>query len=125
MANQKKLDSSERYQRQKLRKEGMGRHDRIVSELGMPSVRRFEAALEDYRPQCVLEPLADGSWPKSPWTDWSSDPEQGEPYERPSTNAARLMCEDCPLIEMCLDYALATGQSHSVWGGRVIENGQL
>lgn len=133
MAKPKKpaaLTSSERYQRTKAIREDKSRHDRIVGTLSSSIVRDFEGALEEFKPECVLEQFADGSWPKSQWTDWSSDPEQGEPYERPTRRQARLLCEPedgpkCPLIKMCLDYALATGQPHGVWGSRVIENSIL
>ncbi len=33
------------------------------------------------------------------------------------TEAAKAICEECPVREACLQYALATNQSAGVWGG--------
>jgi WhiB family redox-sensing transcriptional regulator len=30
---------------------------------------------------------------------------------------AKAVCARCPVAAQCLDYALATGQQHGVWGG--------
>lgn len=30
---------------------------------------------------------------------------------------AKRICATCPVIEPCLDYALATREPHGVWGG--------
>lgn len=40
-------------------------------------------------------------------------PERGE-----STAPARALCADCPAKKGCLDYAVATGEKHGIWGGR-------
>ncbi|KNE80430.1 MULTISPECIES: WhiB family transcriptional regulator [Streptomyces] len=31
--------------------------------------------------------------------------------------AAKAVCESCPVIDACLDWALETGQTSGVWGG--------
>jgi WhiB family redox-sensing transcriptional regulator len=38
-------------------------------------------------------------------------PDQGEP------TTARRICARCPVRRACLEFALATGQDHGVWGG--------
>ncbi|MBB5937043.1 WhiB family transcriptional regulator [Streptomyces zagrosensis] len=30
---------------------------------------------------------------------------------------AKAVCARCPIIDMCRDWAVATGQTHGVWGG--------
>ncbi len=30
---------------------------------------------------------------------------------------AKRICATCPVMELCLDYALATREPHGVWGG--------
>jgi WhiB family transcriptional regulator, redox-sensing transcriptional regulator len=30
---------------------------------------------------------------------------------------AKMVCGRCPVCSQCLDYALATGQPHGIWGG--------
>lgn len=38
--------------------------------------------------------------------------------EEPEASAeAKIICETCPVRELCLEYALATNQSDGVWGG--------
>jgi WhiB family redox-sensing transcriptional regulator len=39
-------------------------------------------------------------------------PERGEP-----TKEAKKVCAECPVREPCLEYALANGEKHGVWGG--------
>lgn len=33
------------------------------------------------------------------------------------TARAKAVCERCPVCPQCLDYALAAGQQHGIWGG--------
>src|SRR6201994_1690222 len=33
------------------------------------------------------------------------------------TERAKAVCQACPVRRQCLQYALATGQAHGVWGG--------
>lgn len=30
---------------------------------------------------------------------------------------AKIVCSGCPVREVCLSWALATGQDHGIWGG--------
>ena len=39
-------------------------------------------------------------------------PERGEP-----TEPAKEMCARCPVRATCLEYALANGEMHGIWGG--------
>ncbi len=32
-------------------------------------------------------------------------------------NAAKAICDDCPVADACLQYALVTNQTEGVWGG--------
>jgi WhiB family transcriptional regulator, redox-sensing transcriptional regulator len=34
-----------------------------------------------------------------------------------ATSAAKAICEQCPVRDACLQYALATNQTAGVWGG--------
>ena len=48
---------------------------------------------------------------------WFSDRSRGgQSRVRDRREAARL-CEGCPVIRECLEYAVATRQSYGVWGG--------
>ena len=38
--------------------------------------------------------------------------------DQPHFEDAREVCRSCPVIEPCLDYALAVPERHGVWGGR-------
>lgn len=42
-------------------------------------------------------------------------PEKGETTV---AHAAIRICQHCPLIDTCLDYALTNGERFGVWGGR-------
>ena len=37
--------------------------------------------------------------------------------EEPAAKAAKEICDECPVREACLQYALVTNQSAGVWGG--------
>jgi len=41
------------------------------------------------------------------------------------TARAKAVCADCPVRRQCLQYALATGQMHGVWGGLTESERQL
>lgn len=30
---------------------------------------------------------------------------------------AKSLCTDCPVLNLCADYALTNGEAHGVWGG--------
>jgi WhiB family redox-sensing transcriptional regulator len=40
---------------------------------------------------------------------------------RADTARARAICHACPVRQACLDYAMATGQQHGIWGGHTEE----
>lgn len=107
-----------RYKKQKRIEQQKEKHERNVEKLSGDIVQAFELAVEEVKPKCVT-----GEFP-SPWTDWSSseDPETTE-GERPSVEDARLLCDGCPVADLCLPWALASRKSHGVYGGIVVENG--
>ena len=37
--------------------------------------------------------------------------------EQPHFEDARAVCRQCPVIDECLEYALAVPELHGVWGG--------
>ena len=39
------------------------------------------------------------------------------PSDGVGVEVARKICQDCPVKEPCLEYALANGIDHGVWGG--------
>lgn len=45
------------------------------------------------------------------------DPELWFPDKGQSSSYAKKVCRSCPVIEECLDYALAGGERFGVWGG--------
>jgi WhiB family redox-sensing transcriptional regulator len=36
-----------------------------------------------------------------------------------AVNSAQALCETCPIMRECLNYAVTTGQEFGVWGGRL------
>jgi WhiB family transcriptional regulator, redox-sensing transcriptional regulator len=34
---------------------------------------------------------------------------------------AKAVCGECPVSQLCLDYALSTRQAHGVWGGLTVD----
>jgi WhiB family redox-sensing transcriptional regulator len=34
-----------------------------------------------------------------------------------ATKTAKKICQTCPIIEQCFEYALETDQRHGIWGG--------
>lgn len=57
-------------------------------------------------------------------TDWMADgncrtvsPAVFFPSDGVGVDAARRVCEGCPVREPCLEYALAHHIDHGVWGG--------
>lgn len=109
-----------RYRKTKRIEGQKERHAEIVGKLlhGTGVVEQFEAAVEEYKPPCVT-----GEFP-SPHTDWSSgpDPEVTE-SERPTREEAKAMCVGCRIGELCEEWAIATGKTHGVYNGRIVENG--
>lgn len=39
------------------------------------------------------------------------------PVTDEEADAARAVCEPCPVREMCLEHAIAVREKHGVWGG--------
>ena len=117
-----------RYQRSKRRKEAVARHASIVRELGKSQVQKFELALDDAkpeeRPNCVPDEPYTELHP-SPWTDWyvGDDPEWYE-TPMPTDEESEALCKGCPLVDLCLPWALATNQSHGIFSGVRIMNGR-
>lgn len=68
--------------------------------------------------------LIDGLGQRAPVGEWAKQaecrhlnpdlffPERGEPV-----TAAKAVCAGCPVRAECLDYALANGEKHGIWGG--------
>lgn len=110
-----------RYAKSQEKKRKLERHQAILDRLASGFVTNFEEALVEYQPECVTS-----DYP-SPWTDWDDVTEHREPYEgeMPTAEEAAAMCAGCPIMQLCFDYALSTGQSHGVWGGRRFYNGKL
>lgn len=57
-----------------------------------------------------------------PWADDAlcaqTDPEVFNPDKGSTTLPAKSVCAACPVINQCLEYALATNQRFGVWGGK-------
>lgn len=45
------------------------------------------------------------------------DPSTFFPSDGVGVDSARKICEDCPVAEPCLEYALTNRIDHGVWGG--------
>ncbi len=111
-----------RYERTKRVEREKARHQRNVRKLSKDVLADWEQAMEG-----PTTPCRKAGWPTR-WADWDSVAEHREDYEgeRPSVEEAWDMCAPCPLRNngVCYNYALATNQSHGVWGGRVREDGK-
>ncbi len=46
-----------------------------------------------------------------------ADPDAWYPAKGAKVRDAKRVCARCPVAPECLDYALATGQGHGIWGG--------
>ena len=51
-----------------------------------------------------------------PETFFSPDAERG-PRRRAREAAAKALCAVCPVVQQCLDHALAVREPYGVWGG--------
>jgi WhiB family redox-sensing transcriptional regulator len=51
-----------------------------------------------------------------PETFFSPDAERG-PRRRAREAAAKAMCAVCPVVQQCLEHALAVREPYGVWGG--------
>lgn len=107
-----------RYRRQKRIEQQKDAHEQRVLRLSKDPVEAFELAVEEIKPKCVTNEFP------SPWTDWSSgDDRETSESERPSAEDARLLCDGCPVADLCLPWALASRKSHGVYSGVAVENG--
>jgi WhiB family redox-sensing transcriptional regulator len=74
----------------------------------------------------MATPVSIGPRPKSPNDEeWKLDAACAEvggdfwfPEAGGSTAEAKLVCARCPATAACLEYALAIGARHGVWGGK-------
>lgn len=70
-------------------------------------------------PQYVVASLPEGTEPS--WRDFAAckdfNPEMFFPKRGASTREARAICDDCPVKDLCLEYALETRQIAGIWGG--------
>ena len=48
---------------------------------------------------------------------WFGIPEYGENFEQFNYSTAKQLCNQCPVREACLAYALKAPELHGVWGG--------
>jgi hypothetical protein len=69
------------------------------------AIRDFEEAQKHVVANCKDKPQE--------WMDWEDD-------APPSAERARELCSGCPLLQSCANYALASQQTHGVWGGERI-----
>jgi WhiB family transcriptional regulator, redox-sensing transcriptional regulator len=47
-----------------------------------------------------------------------TDTELYFPVSTAGAEQAKMLCQQCPVITQCLDWALTTGQHDGIWGGR-------
>lgn len=45
------------------------------------------------------------------------DPDLFFPVKGEKTDEAKAVCEDCPVQEECLEYAVKKREKHGIWGG--------
>lgn len=71
--------------------------------------------LEGYRDQDVAVPVL------PPCA--IEDPELFDPHSRADLVRAKTVCSPCPIREVCLTQARASGREHGVWGGQYFSDG--
>ena len=72
------------------------------------AIEDFEEAKSKVTGKCAGDP--------GPWMDWEAPP---------TAEKAAELCSGCPLAKACRNYALAAKETHGVWGGLVISEGQI
>lgn len=73
--------------------------------------------MSDVKP--VREATAYGRWPCADDPDrWFSD----QPSE---VEAAKRICQPCPVRHTCLAAAIARGEPCGVWGGQLLDHGRV
>ncbi|MFJ3834494.1 WhiB family transcriptional regulator [Streptomyces sp. NPDC090054] len=53
-----------------------------------------------------------------------TDPDEFFPDKGGSVATAKRLCLGCEVRQDCLDYALATGEQHGIWGGTTVRERQ-
>lgn len=85
---------------------------------GVPTFGRSRAVRPGQRPTPAM--LDFGEPPPAWYADAlcpETDPEMFFPEKGGSTRDAKRICRCCPVARDCLDYALANGERHGIWGG--------
>lgn len=83
------------------------------------SPRLFDQALDHTRPKC------DGDERFTDWETPNMDADDETPMPPPpSPQEARLMCEGCPLFDLCLQASIVKRPYHGVYAGQRFENGR-
>jgi hypothetical protein len=52
-------------------------------------------------------------------------PEGDEAFVRSCDREAKAVCQTCPVIQKCLDYALSAHEAEGVWGGKTAKEREL
>jgi len=64
------------------------------------------------------------SWYPPHWTEQALCAQVGDdlwyPEKGGSVRLPKRICSECPVRELCLEYALDTDQAHGVWGGMTV-----
>ena len=67
------------------------------------------------------------NWDDDGWRDWAACqrtdaelffPSGNADFTSEQTQAAKEVCNGCPVKDPCLHFALATNQESGIWGGR-------
>lgn len=93
-----------------------------IKQAAAPSWRAMSERMEELRTPCFVRPddfidFADPRYPDNP------EEQEGKPL--PSKYQAEALCAECPIRELCLEYALAQKEDFGVWGGKVIVGGRV
>lgn len=93
-----------------------------VKQAAMEPWSKMSRYMEELRTQCFIRPddyidFADPRYPDDP------EEQAGNPF--PSTQQAEMLCDECPIAKMCLEYALAQKEDFGVWGGKRIVGGRV
>ena len=62
--------------------------------------------------------------PDLPWACAGINPDQFFPEDEATLAAARRICAECPLQDVCRELGLARAES-GVWGGLLLEDGRV
>lgn len=81
----------------------------LVRPVARQAWKRFNEALKQVEPDCAGK--------SERYVDY---PEEN----RPSPGRAKIMCANCPLYELCNEFARLERPAHGVWGGHVYVDGR-